>query len=255
MRAAIQTSTRVGFVALIALAIALAIGCGPPPKPPERGVLERNIESWNFRRYQKLLDVEIWVAKNRAVGHTASYVHNQAEKEGRVRADDVVNAFVTRYRQHGGVLRALVKFARRLGQEGGYVVDEDNLGGVQLITVNGNGETWVLWTSRRHIVKVGGRGIDAIPEDVIEAYGERYPSVIAEGVLDGPLPPGPDFEQPGEGGEDYDPDDPRPDWEDYDADKADMPGQTKPKTKPKSKPKTKPKQDDGENKAGAANKK
>ena len=42
---------------------------------------------------------------------------------------DVANAFVTEYAHEDGVERALVKFARRLSQESGYVVEESKIGG------------------------------------------------------------------------------------------------------------------------------
>ncbi|MEM9491617.1 MAG: hypothetical protein AAGC55_20900, partial [Myxococcota bacterium] len=216
-----QSHTRLwfGVIAIFALIPACA---GAPP--PQRGVLEENIEDWNYRRYQKVLDVEVWVAKNEAVAHTASYVRNQAEKVGQLGDGDVVSAFVTRYKRDRGVLRALVKFTRRLAQDSGYLVEERSRGGVRFISVTGNNEAWAMWASPNHIIKVGGRGRDGVPRDVVKAYGKRYPSVIEEGLLDGPLPPGPDFGDDDETGDgEYDPDEPSPDWDGYDSDKVDVP--------------------------------
>lgn len=188
------------------------LGCGGTPAPPQRGVLENDIGSWNYRRYQQLLDVEVWVVKNKAVAYTASYVRESAEREGQVGDRDVVSAFITRYESNKGLLRSLVKFVRRLAQDSGYDVEERSKGGVWLIWIAGNNEAWALWASNQHIVKLGGRGITDVPEDLIEAYGDRYPSRIREGLLDGPLPAGDDFGEPKDGDPEYDPDNPTPDW-------------------------------------------
>lgn len=177
--------------ALVICAAALAIAaCGGPDAPPRRGVIESDVDGWSFRRYQSVLDVEVWVPGNRAVAHTASYARKEAEKRGRLSEQDVVSAFVTRYQRNSGIERALVKFARRLAQESGYRVEEREVGDVRLVSVSGAGEMWALWPSRRHVVKIGGPGRRDVPESVIEAYGERYPSVLKAGALDAPLPGG-----------------------------------------------------------------
>ena len=62
------------------------------------------------------------------------------------------------------------------------------------------------------MVKIGGRGIKKVPRSVIEAYANRYPSLLKSGVLEGPLPPGPDEKAPKK--ETFDPENPRPDWKD-----------------------------------------
>ncbi len=199
--------------ALAAIALGLVLACGGPSKPPKRGVIEGSVSSWRFRRYQAVLDVEVWVPNNRAAAHTASYVKHSAEKRGAIGENDVVNVFVTRYKSDDGILRALVKFVRRLAQESAYVVEEKKLGGTRVLVVSGAGELWALWAARRHVIKVGGRGLRSIPESIVEAYDDRYPSTLKVGILDGPLPPGPDEEQPKEAPEEpFDPDHPRPDW-------------------------------------------
>jgi hypothetical protein len=68
-------------------------------------------------------------------------------------------------------------------------------------------------------VKVGGRGRSGVPGNLVEWYGERYPSTFPSGVLEGPLPAGtdepkPETEEPGEG---------EPDFEQYDKDKVKVP--------------------------------
>lgn len=65
----------------LAVAITLAItvggattGCGGAPPQPKRGVVESDLGSWHFRRFQPVLDVEVWVENNKAEAYTASYV-------------------------------------------------------------------------------------------------------------------------------------------------------------------------------------
>lgn len=201
--------------ALLASTTLLFVACGGSPPPPARGVLEQNVSSWKFRRYQALQDVEVWVSGNKALAHTASYVRGDAEKAGQLETSDVVNAFVTRYERDQGILRAVIKFARRLAQESGYVVEERKQSGVRLIAITGPDEKWVLWPATSHVVKIGGRELESVPGALVEAYGERYPSRLGEGMLEGPLPeePSPDEQAPEQ--EPYDPDNPTPDWKDY----------------------------------------
>lgn len=203
-----------GFVSIAAVGL-VALACGGAPPPPKRGVVEHDVSSWKFRRYQEMQEVEVWVADNSAVAHTASYVRARAEKEGRIGDGDILNAFVTRYQSERGVLRATVVFVRRLAQESGYQIEEDKRAGVRLFTIAGHDESWVMWPSRGHVVKLGGRYVDAVPDAIIDAYGERYPSTLQNGMLDGPLPevePGP---AKGDGKPAYNPENPAPDWKKY----------------------------------------
>src|SRR6476660_8911504 len=103
------------FAALVSL-----VACGGRPPPPKRGVVEGDLGGWKFRRFQPVLDVEVWVENNKAEAFTASYVTDQAEKLGHVADKDVVSVFVTRYEKDDGVLRETVKLVRRLAAEGGY---------------------------------------------------------------------------------------------------------------------------------------
>lgn len=192
------------------------LACGGKPSVPKRGVVESDVGAWKFRRFQPVLDVEVWVENNQAEAYTASYVAEEAEKRGHVDDKDVVNVFVTRYTKDDGVLRETVKLVRRLAAEGGYQVDEGKIGGVRALTINGHGESWVMWASKKHVVKVGGRGRQTVPESMVESYAERYPSVIPGGVLEGPLPEGPDNAVQKEDKEDYDSANPKPDFEKYD---------------------------------------
>lgn len=194
----------------MALVIVTAMwACGASPKPPVRGVIEGDLDGWKFRRYQSVLDVEVWVQGNKAVAHTASYARASAEKRGKLDDNDVVNAFVTRYERDDGVRPALLAFVRRLANESGYKVEEREIEDVRVVEIAGAGERWALWPAAGHVVKIGGRGLYTIPVSVVEAYGERYPSRLEAGALDRPLDPQPAVpDEP----EPFDPDQPRPEW-------------------------------------------
>ena len=210
---------------MLALALALTAagaGCGGRPPVPRRGVGETTIAGWEFRRFQQVLDIEVWVPANRAEAFAGTYVRASAARAGRLADDDVVNVLVTRYQRPEGVLRSTVKFLRRLAQEAGYTVDESRREGVRLVTVTGNGESWAMWAAPGHVVKLGGRGRSGVPDALIDWYGARYPSAMPAGVLEGPLPAGPDEPGP-EPDAPYDPDAPTPDWDGYDPTKTTAP--------------------------------
>src|SRR6185436_5858437 len=144
---------------LLVLITVGAVACGGKPPLPKRGVLETDVGSWKFRRFQgPLLDIEVWVDGNRGEAFSASYITADAEKTGKIRDADIVNVSVTRYERDAGVLRATVKLARRLAAENGYQVEEGKIGGTRALTIKGTGEVWVMWPSTSHVVKVGGRG-------------------------------------------------------------------------------------------------
>jgi hypothetical protein len=206
------------------IALGFVVGCGGRPPIPKRGVVEGDLGEWKFRRIQLVGDVEVWVEGNTAEGFTASYVREEAEKRGRIEDKDLVNVFVTRFTVDKGVLREMVKFARRLAQDSGYTVEEGKVGGVRAVTIIGANEAWVMWASKMHVIKVGGQNRQDVPDGMVESYGDRYPSVLPNGVLEGPLPgeEGPEIEKkPGDEEPPYDPNNPRPDWDKYDKDKAD----------------------------------
>jgi len=188
----------------------MLLACGGPQPPPKRGVLEHDVEAWGFRRYQAVLDPEVWVKGNRAQGFTASYVRRQSEKRGRLDEGDVVNAFVTRFESNQGLVPALVRFARRLAQESGYVVEEDKFSGTRVIVVKGHGELWAWWVAKKHVLKVGGRGVEKVPVKLVEAYADLYPSKLGAGALDMELEPDEEAEVETES---YDPKNPKPEWQ------------------------------------------
>jgi hypothetical protein len=229
---------------LVAWAVAVA-GCGGHPPVPTRGVVEADVGSWKFRRFQgPLLDVEVWVEGNKAEAYSASYITADAEKRGRIEDRDLVNVFVTRYASPEGVVRAMVKLARRLAADNGYQVEDAKIAGARALSITGRGEAWVMWPSSRYVVKVGGRGRTDVPASMVEPYVDRYPSQLPGGSLEGPLPPGRDeppathkLDRPA-----YDPSNPRPDAERYDPNKVKLPDRSDPAPDADSKPAT----DDGD---------
>jgi hypothetical protein len=220
---------------LLVAGIVAVFACGGNPPVPKRGVVEGDLGAWKFRRFQPVLDVEVWVEGNPAQAYTASYVTDEAEKRGHVEDKDVVNVFVTRYEKPDGVLRETVKLARRLAAEGGYQVDEDKIGGARALMIHGHGESWVLWAGKNHVVKVGGRGREDVPSSVVKSYAERYPSQIPGGALEGPLPPGPDNPTKTEDKPEYDPNAPKPDLDHYDPKKTKLPEKSDKTDKPTEK--------------------
>ena len=214
----------------LAVAITVLTGCGGAPPQPKRGVVESDLGSWHFRRFQPVLDVEVWVENNKAEAYTASYVSDVAERKGHVEDKDVVNVFVTRYEKDDGILRETVKLVRRLAAEQGYQVEEDKVGGARALRINGHGEAWVMWAAKKHVVKVGGRGRDNVPDAMVSSYADRYPSVLPGGVLEGPLPAGPDNPDPTkkkDEKEPYDANNPKPDLDKYDPKKSKIPAKKK----------------------------
>jgi hypothetical protein len=212
---------------LLLAGIVMVFACGGNPPPPKRGVVEGDLGGWKFRRFQPVLDVEVWVEGNKAQAYTASYVTDDAEKKGHVEDKDVVNVFVTRYEKPEGVLRETVKLVRRLAAEGGYQVDENKIGDVRALTIQGHGEAWVMWAAKQHVVKVGGRGRETVPDSVVKSYGERYPSQVPANALEGALPPGPDNPVKKEESDPYDSKNPKPDFEKYDPKKSKLPDKKK----------------------------
>jgi hypothetical protein len=238
---------------LVLFTVGASGACGGKPPLPKRGVLESDLGSWKFRRFQgPLLDIEVWVEGNRGEAFSASYITADAEKTGRIRDSDIVNVSVTRYERDDGILRATVKLARRLAAENGYQVEEGKIGGTRALTIKGASEIWVLWPSKSHVVKVGGRGREDVPKAMVERYASRYPSRLPGGALEGPLPPGPDETPKPPPKDEYDPKNPKPDLDHYDskrvkiperkAEPADAADESTGKPEPKQEPKPKPKQ-------------
>ena len=213
----------------LAAAVPVAVsagGCGGRPPVPKRLVVERDLEGWKYRRFQgPLLDVEVCVEGNKGEAYSASYITSAADSRGTIADKDLVNVTVTRYERPDGVVRETVKLVRRLAQENGYQVEEVKIEGVRALSIVGPGEAWVMWPSARHVVKIGGQGRTSVPSSLVEDYGDRYPSKLPGGSLEGPLPPGPDSgptkqDTPDES---YDAANPKANLDNYDPDRVKIP--------------------------------
>jgi len=210
--------------ALFVVVAVTLTACGGKPPVPKRLVVESDVGSWKFRRFQgPLLDIEVWVEGNKGEAYSASYITAESEKRAQIAEKDLVNVTVTKYERKDGVVRETIKLVRRLAQERGYQVAEKKIEGVRTISISGPSETWVIWASTKYVVKVGGQGREDVPESVVESYGDRYPSQIPGGALEGPLPPGPEEKLKQDPKEPYDPKNPRPDLDNYDPDKVKIP--------------------------------
>ena len=211
--------------------------CGGKPPVPKRLVVEGDVGSWKFRRFQgPLLDIEVWVDGNKGEAYSASYITETSEKTGRIADKDLVHVTVTKYEKPEGVARETVKLVRRLAAEKGYQVDEKKLKGVRTLRITGPSETWVMWPSGKYVVKVGGQGRENVPEGVVSSYGDRYPSQLPGGSLEGPLPAGPEEKPKTEPKDPYDPKNPKPDMEKYDPNKVKSPEREVPTTESDDKP-------------------
>lgn len=208
----------------VAFVLALLVGCGGHKPVPKRLVVEGDLGAWHYRRFQgPLLDVEVWIAGNKGEAYSASYITEQAEKTGHIEDKDLVNVTVTGYEKPDGVVRETVKLARRLAAEKGYQVDEEKISGVRALTIKGPSEAWVMWPSKQHVVKVGGQGRTSVPSSLVGDYGNRYPSKLPGGSLEGALPPGPEDKPKANPKEPYDPNNPHPDLDKYDPKKVKLP--------------------------------
>jgi hypothetical protein len=223
----------------VLVALVLVTACGGHKPVPKRLVVEGDLGSWKYRRFQgPLLDVEVWIDGNKGEAYSASYITGDAEKRGQIEDKDLVNVTVTSYERPDGVVRETVRLVRRLAQEKGYQVDEEKIAGVRTLTIKGPGEAWAIWPSKKHVVKVGGQGRTSVPGSVVESYGDRYPSKLPGGSLEGPLPPGPE-DKPTKGNdkEPYNPDAPTPNLDHYDPNKVKIPEKKVETTDPAPDPK------------------
>lgn len=155
---------------LAALLLVLLPACGP--NIPTRFVLERDVGAWSFRRYQRVLDVEIAIEGNEAVGHTATYVQRVARSS---RTVPFTNVFVAVYAEPRGLAAEVRRQVRALAS---YESEVRPYGGGYVWYLDaGPGDRWALWVSGAHVVKVGAGGdLPAVPEDIVNTYMGIYPS-------------------------------------------------------------------------------
>ena len=157
------------FVRLLVFTMIVA-GCGP--SRPARYVVESDLGAFAYRRYQRVLDVEVPVAGNPAEGHTATYVARRRDGAEVVFA----TAFVTVYERAASLvaevrerLAELASLELRTGRA--------HRANVWRLSETGAQEaTWVLWISGRHLIKLGGPPGEGIPDDLLRRYLSLYPS-------------------------------------------------------------------------------
>jgi len=144
----------------------MCLGCGP--KLPPRYVIESDLAGFHYRRYQKVLDVELPLPENQAVGHTATYVQGGEPPK-------IVPVFVTRYQRAGGLTESI---RQRLRAMDSYALDVLKLARENVWHLRGeSGDVWLLWVSGSQLVKIGApEGDPRVPPPLVEAYLELYPS-------------------------------------------------------------------------------
>lgn len=144
----------------------LCLGCAT--QPPPRYVIESDLAEYHYRRYQKVLDVELPIAENPAVGHTATYV-----REGD--PPKVVPVFVTTYERAAGLTESI---RQQLRSQETYAIDVRKHARENVWQLRGeSGDVWLLWVSGRALVKIGApEGDPRVPPPLVEAYLELYPS-------------------------------------------------------------------------------
>jgi hypothetical protein len=154
---------------LVSTLILVSIGCGA--QLPARYVVEHDLGPFFYRRYQQTLDVEFVIDGNAAVGHTATYLRRGAT------ATDFATAFVTVYTRPNS-LSAEVREQLESLQHYQFKVRE--LAGEPVFALEQGDERWAVWVSGRHVVKLGAPHGQDIPEDLVEAYMDIYPSDLDE---------------------------------------------------------------------------
>lgn len=154
-----------GFGSLV---FVLLSACASPLPP--RYVIEQDIATYQYRRYQQLLDIELQVEDNPAVAHAATYV-----RAGEL--IELIPAVVTRYTHAEGLADTLRQRLRTLD---GYTLTATTLSGAHVWRFQGaEGDTWWLWLSGAHFIKLGAaEGTDALPEHIAGAYLKLYPSSL-----------------------------------------------------------------------------
>ncbi|MEZ4339267.1 MAG: hypothetical protein R3B82_21815 [Sandaracinaceae bacterium] len=149
-------------------------GCGP--SIPTRFVLERDVDGWAYRRYQRVLDVELAIEGNPAVGHTATYVRRASRTSDQV---PFANVFVSVYERPEGLAAEVRRLVRGLAS---YESEVRDYGGGRVWYLDaGPGDRWCLWVSGNHVVKVGASETqEDVPEEIVSAYMGIYSSDLDE---------------------------------------------------------------------------
>lgn len=167
-RWACSTTWSAWLLSLVSLLLLVACGGALPP----RFVLERDLGAFVYRRYQKVLDVEIVIEGNPAVGHTATYV-----RRDRGRAVAFSTAFVSVYEHAKGLAEETREQLKELAS---YELSVVALEGDYVHRLDGGGERWAIWVSGNHLVKIGAPAGEDFPEELAAAYLDVYPSDLLE---------------------------------------------------------------------------
>ncbi|NOY91560.1 MAG: hypothetical protein GXP55_10190, partial [Deltaproteobacteria bacterium] len=138
---------------------------------PSRMVVEHNLGPYAYRRYQRTLDVEFAVQGNAAVGHTATYVRRHGDHPL------LATAFVTVYDHAPGLAAELLERLESLGTYDRSVV---KVSGEWVHRLESGNETWLVWVSGKHIVKLGAPRGREMPDEVADTYLDLYPSDLDE---------------------------------------------------------------------------
>ncbi len=146
----------------------LALLCACGPQLPPRYVVEKDVGSYRYSRYQQVLDVEIPITGNAAVGHTATYVRGGQQLR-------VTPAFVTVYEQPRGLTETV---RQRLRNMPGYALRTREVADEHVWEIQGEGgDLWLVWVSGPHLLKLGvPEGKTQVPEALAELYLDLYPS-------------------------------------------------------------------------------
>jgi hypothetical protein len=158
----------------IAIVVALLSACSA--SIPTRFVLERDVGGWSYRRYQRVLDVEVAIEGNPAVGHTATYVQRASRQSSSV---PFASVFVSVYEEPRGLSAEVRRVMRSLAS---YDAEVRAYGGGHVWYLDaGEGDRWALWVSGPHVVKVGAGGeLERVPEELVATYMGIYPSDLDE---------------------------------------------------------------------------
>lgn len=138
-------------------------------------MIESDVEGYRYRRYQKVLDVELPIPGNPAVGHTATYVRAGHDASAEGEPAEVVPVFVTRYERAEGLAESVGTQLRGLEA---YTLDVETLSREHVWRLRGeSGDVWLLWVSGKQVVKIGApQGEPRVPAPVAGAYLDYYPS-------------------------------------------------------------------------------
>jgi len=135
---------------------------------PERYVIERDLGSYHYRRYQETLEAELPIAGNPAHGHTAAYLRRTE------RGIAAISAFVTVYERPTQLTETLRK---ELAELPGYELRTEPIAGhyAWVLASSADASFW-LWPSGQFVVKLGAPAGERIPDEIAEPYAALYPS-------------------------------------------------------------------------------